>query len=260
MHRSFGLTGGIASGKSTVARFLEALGAKVVDADRVGHELLRPSNPVHHKVVAHFGQDILKPSGDIDRERLGSIVFGDPEKLGELNSIVHPALTARVRELTRELHERYPQEVIIVDAALIYEAGVEGRFAKIIVAWCTPEQQIERLMAKAGLSRDDALHRLAAQIPLRKSAAAPITRSIVREASRKRSARRSHFTRNSSARRGPKMENRKWKFRGWRRHCLLCRRRRAQIYRAMSEAPRPTLALSTPRRAAAVHPMRPAFP
>ncbi len=165
MHRSFGLTGGIASGKSTVARFLEALGAKVVDADRVGHELLRPSNPVHHKVVAHFGQDILKPSGDIDRERLGSIVFGDPEKLGELNSIVHPALTARVRELTRELHERYPQEVIIVDAALIYEAGVEGRFAKIIVAWCTPEQQIERLMAKAGLSRDDALHRLAAQIP-----------------------------------------------------------------------------------------------
>jgi dephospho-CoA kinase len=165
MLRSFGLTGGIASGKSTVARFLEALGAKVIDADRVGHELLQTSNPVHHKVVAHFGQEILKPGGEIDRRRLGSIVFTDPQRLNELTSIVHPTLIARVEELAEELRARHPREVILVDAALIYEAGVADRFARILVAWCRPEQQIERLMAKTGLSRQDALRRMASQIP-----------------------------------------------------------------------------------------------
>ena len=165
MHRSIGLTGGIASGKSTVAGFLEALGAKVIDADRVGHELLQTSNPVHHKVVAHFGQEILKPGGEIDRRRLGSIVFTDPQRLNELTSIVHPTLIARVEELAEELRARHPREVILVDAALIYEAGVADRFARILVAWCRPEQQIERLMAKTGLSRQDALRRMASQIP-----------------------------------------------------------------------------------------------
>ena len=165
MDRSFGLTGGIASGKSTVARFLEALGAKVIDADRVGHELLQSSNPIHHKVVAHFGQEILEPGGEIDRGRLGSIVFTDPQKLSDLNSILHPSLIARVEELTEELRSRHPRAVILVDAALIYEAGIADCFAKILVAWCRPEQQIERLMAKTGLSREDALRRRASQIP-----------------------------------------------------------------------------------------------
>ena len=164
MYGSFGLTGGIASGKSTVARFLKTLGARVIDADRVGHDLLLTSNPVHHKVVAHFGQEILKPGGEIDRGRLGSIVFADPQKLSELASIVHPSLIARVDELVRDLRARHPREVILVDAALIYEAGVADRFAKILVAWCRPEQQIERLMAKTGLSRQDALRRIATQI------------------------------------------------------------------------------------------------
>ena len=166
MHRSFGLTGGIASGKSTVARFLEALGAKVIDADGVGRELLQPSNPVHRKVVSHFGQEILKPSGEIDRGRLGSIVFSDPQRLSELTSIMHPSLIARVEQLAEELRSRHPRAVIVVDAALIYEAGVADRFAKILVAWCRPEQQIERLMAKTGLSRQDALRRMASQIPV----------------------------------------------------------------------------------------------
>ena len=165
MHRSFGLTGGIASGKSTVARFLEALGAKVIDADRVGHELLQSSNPIHHKVVAHFGQEILEPGGEIDRGRLGSIVFTDPQKLSDLNSILHPSLIARVEELAGELHSRYPRAVIVVDAALIYEAGLADCFVKILVAWCRPEQQIDRLMAKTGLSRQDAIRRMASQIP-----------------------------------------------------------------------------------------------
>jgi len=166
MHGSFGLTGGIASGKSTVARFLEALGAKVIDADRVGHELFQTSDHVRQEVVAHFGPESLRPNGEIDRERLGSIVFADPKRLSELGSIVHPRLIARLEELAEELRARHPRAVILVDAALIYEAGAVDRFAKILVAWCRPEQQIERLMAKTGLSRQDALSRMASQIPV----------------------------------------------------------------------------------------------
>jgi dephospho-CoA kinase len=165
MPRNFGLTGGIASGKSTVARILEELGAKVIDADRVGHELLRRSHPVHQQVVARFGQGILRPDGEIDRKLLGSIVFADPERLRELSAIVHPNLIARVDELAAGLHAGHAEAVIVVDAAVIYEAGVADRFAKILVAWCRPEQQIERLMAKTGLSREDALRRVASQIP-----------------------------------------------------------------------------------------------
>ena len=158
------MTGGIASGKSTVACFFEALGAKVIDADSVGHELLHPSNPVYNKVVSHFGREILNPAGEIDRGRLGSIVFTDPRKLSELNSIVHPRLIARVEERTAEFRSRHAQAVIIVDAALIYESGVADRFAKILVAWCRREQQIERLMAKTGIFREDALRRIESQI------------------------------------------------------------------------------------------------
>jgi dephospho-CoA kinase len=165
MQRSFGLTGGIACGKSTVARFLEALGAKVIDADGLSRELLQPSNPIYYKVVAHFGQEILKPGGEIDRGRLGSIVFADPQKLSELTSIVHPSLIARLGELAKELRSRHPRAVIVVDAALIYEAGVADRFAKIVVAWCRPEQQIERLIAKTGVSRQEALRRMGCQLP-----------------------------------------------------------------------------------------------
>jgi dephospho-CoA kinase len=164
MGRSFGLTGGIASGKSSVAAFFAALGAKVIDADRVGHELLHPSDPVYSRVVSHFGREILNPSGEIDRARLGSLVFGDPQKLSELTSIMHPALIARVEESVASFRSRYPRAVILVDAALIYEAATAGRFAKILVAWCRPEQQIERLMAKTGISRQDALKRMASQI------------------------------------------------------------------------------------------------
>ena len=165
MPRNFGLTGGIASGKSTVARILEELGAQVIDADRVGHELLRRPHPVHQQVVARFGQGILGPDGEIDRKLLGAMVFADPQRLRELSAIVHPSLIARVDELAAELRAGRPGAVIVVDAAVIYEAGVADRFAKILVAWCRPEQQIERLMAKTGLSREDAVRRVASQIP-----------------------------------------------------------------------------------------------
>jgi dephospho-CoA kinase len=159
----FGLTGGIATGKSTVARMFEELGARVIDADRIGHELIRKSLPAHEEIVGVFGKEILDPSGEIDRKALGAVVFSDPAKLVRLNAILHPLIVTRTEEAARELSARHPQSIILVDAALIFEAGIGGRFRKVIVTWCRPEQQLERLSAK-GLSREEAELRMAAQM------------------------------------------------------------------------------------------------
>ena len=161
----FGLTGGVASGKSTVARMLEGLGAKIIDADRVGHELLRASQPTYQELLRAFGDEILDSTGQIDRRRLGAIVFADPAKLRELNAILHPRIIARVEELAARYQADSPSAVIVVDAALLFEAGIGGRFTKVLVVWCRPEQQIERLTAKTGLSRHEAEQRIAAQMP-----------------------------------------------------------------------------------------------
>ena len=161
----FGLTGGIASGKSTVARMFQELGAKTIDADRIGHDVLGSSNPAYQKIVRQLGRDILDGDGEIDRQRLGHVVFSDPAKLAQLNAIVHPRIIARVEDLAAQYQADDPGAVVLVDAALIFEAGIGGRFIKVIVAWCRPEQQIERLMTKGGMSRDEAERRIAAQMP-----------------------------------------------------------------------------------------------
>jgi dephospho-CoA kinase len=160
----FGLTGGVASGKSTVARLFEALGARIIDADGIGHELLRPSLAPYQEVVRRFGSEVGKATGEIDRRRLGAKVFADAEARRDLNAILHPRIIERVEALAAEYHAADARAVILVDAALIYEAGIGGRFKKMIVAWCRPEQQVERLMAKAGLSHADAERRIASQI------------------------------------------------------------------------------------------------
>jgi dephospho-CoA kinase len=161
----FGLTGGVASGKSTVARMFEELGAKVIDADRIGHELLGSTQPPYNEIVRRFGKEVLDASGEIDRRRLGAIVFSDAAKLRELNAILHPRIIERVEEEAQRYRAQDPRAVILVDAALIFEAGIGSRFEKLLVAWCPPEMQIDRLMAKAGLSRKKAEQRVAAQIP-----------------------------------------------------------------------------------------------
>ena len=163
--RYFGLTGGIASGKSTVASMFLELGAQIVDADKIGHELLLPSSPAFPELVAAFGREILDPAGQIDRTKLGSLVFADPAKLQQLNRITHPRIIERVEQLATEYYAQSPESVIIVDAALIYESGISARFVKMIVAWCRPELQIERFMAKTGASREEAERRIASQIP-----------------------------------------------------------------------------------------------
>lgn len=161
----FGLTGGVATGKSTAARMFHSLGAEIIDADRIGHEQLAKSSAAYSEIVERFGAAILEDSGEISRWRLGAVVFADPEKLHQLNSIVHPRIIAQVEERARELAARNSDAVILVDAALIFEAGIGGKFEKVIVTWCRPEQQLERLMNK-GLTREDAERRVAAQIPV----------------------------------------------------------------------------------------------
>ena len=163
--RYFGLTGGIASGKSTIAAMFRELGAHIVDADKVGHELLLPSSPAHQEVVAAFGKEILDTAGQIDRRRLGTLVFADPARLQQLNRIVHPRIIERVEQLAVEHCSQNPEAVVIVDAALIYETGIAGLFAKVIVAWCRPEQQIERFVAKTCVSREEAGQRISSQMP-----------------------------------------------------------------------------------------------
>jgi dephospho-CoA kinase len=161
----FGLTGGIAAGKSTVAKMFSEMGAWIVDADEVGHEILRSSLSAQQEIVYCFGEEILDSTGEIDRKQLGAVVFADAEKLKALNAIVHPRIIARVDQLAAEYAASHPGDVVLVDAALIFEAGIGGSFRKVIVAWCRPEQQLERLMAKTGLTREEAEHRIAAQMP-----------------------------------------------------------------------------------------------
>jgi dephospho-CoA kinase len=162
---SFGLTGGIASGKSTVAGMFRQLGAKIIDADELAHELIRAGSPTFTEIVSHFGTGILDAAGQVSRKRLGAIVFADAAERSTLNGILHPAIMARRKELVAGYEAADREAVVISDAALIYEAHIEAYFLKVIVAWCRPEQQLERLMAKTGFSREEAERRITAQMP-----------------------------------------------------------------------------------------------
>jgi dephospho-CoA kinase len=161
---SFGLTGGIASGKSTVSAMFQDLGAKIIDADQLAHELIRAGSPVFAQIVSHFGSEILDAERQVNRKKLGEIVFADPAERAALNAIIHPAIMARRKELIASYEAVDRNAIVISDAALIYEAHIESYFLKVIVAWCRPEQQLERLIAKTGLSREQAEQRIGAQM------------------------------------------------------------------------------------------------
>lgn len=165
LSHTFGLTGGAASGKSTTAGMFAELGARVIDADRVAREVVRSPQPAYNEIVREFGFEILDSEGEIDRKRHAAIVFADPEKLKILNAIVHPRIMERIEHLAEGFLLADPKAVVLVNAALLYEAGFSDRFRKIIVAWCRPEQQVERLMTRMRLARDEAELRIAAQMP-----------------------------------------------------------------------------------------------
>jgi len=149
-----------------VARYFHDLGAHIIDADRIGHESIEPGRPAYREILDHFGKEILDSSGHIDRKKLGPIVFADPQQLRALNLIVHPRIISRTQELAAAHQRQNPQSVVIVDAALIFESRIGGSLNKVMVAWCRPEQQVERLMAKAGVSREEAERRIQAQMPV----------------------------------------------------------------------------------------------
>ena len=161
-----GLTGGIATGKSTVGRMFVELGCHLIDSDNITHQLLEPGQKVHVAVVQAFGDDILAPDGTINRKILGEIVFNDPQARRKLNSLVHPAVVQRQQEWLMELEARDPQGIAIVDAALMIEAETYKNYDKVIVVACPPEEQRRRLRQRSGLSKEQIETRIRSQMPL----------------------------------------------------------------------------------------------
>jgi dephospho-CoA kinase len=160
-----GLTGGIATGKSYVVGVLRELGCEVIDADTVAHAAVEPGQPAHQEIVEEFGPEVLEAGGAIDRTRLGAIVFADPSRRERLNAIVHPRVVEAQERWLADIAARNPQAIAIVDAALLIEAGAYRRFDQVVVVYCEPELQLARLMARNHLTREQALSRIAAQMP-----------------------------------------------------------------------------------------------
>jgi len=160
-----GLTGGIASGKSTVAAMLREIGFAVLDADSLAHKLMEPGQAAYPEVIQEFGLSITDSSGRIDRSKLGAIVFADRAMLDRLNAIVHPRVAEVILSQFEVWRRSGVRDAVFVEAALLVESGIHGKLDGLVVVWCTPEQQIERLLAR-GLSEAEARRRIAAQLPV----------------------------------------------------------------------------------------------
>ncbi len=162
-----GLTGGVATGKTLVSKELKKLGAHVIDADVISREITGPGAPAYMEIINEFGEGILREDKTIDRKALGRIVFSDPEKLSVLNRITHPRIIERINSEIAALEERHGDDpLIIVDAALLIEAGLQKDMEKVIVVYADEEKQIERIMKRDGLSEREAGQRIKAQMPI----------------------------------------------------------------------------------------------
>src|SRR5687768_16748091 len=160
-----GLTGSIAVGKSFVASIFSDLGCHVLDADQTAREVVLPGSAGLAAVAEAFGNSVLNPDGTLNRQQVGEIVFADEEKRQQLNHILHPFIIARQDEIMREWEREDPDGIGIIDAALMIESGGYRRFDKLIVVHCRPEVQLERIMLRNKLSRDEAQARIDAQMP-----------------------------------------------------------------------------------------------
>ena len=160
-----GLTGGIASGKSTVAGFLAELGAFVQDGDRIAHEVMEPGGPAYEAVVERFGRDVLDEDGSISRPRLGAVVFADDDARADLNALVHPEVRREAERRLQAYLAHGRAVVVVLEAALLVETGAYRDHHTLIVVKCGPEAQVQRMVAR-GMSLDDARARLDAQAPL----------------------------------------------------------------------------------------------
>jgi len=160
-----GLTGSIGVGKSFVASVFIELGCHVVDADQTAREVVMPGTPGLNALTEAFGEEILNPDGTLDRKQLGAVVFNDESQRQRLNHILHPFIMTRQDEIMSAWEAEDPDGIGIIDAALMIESGGYKRFDKLIVVHCRPEVQLERLMLRDKLSRDEALRRINSQMP-----------------------------------------------------------------------------------------------
>lgn len=159
-----GLTGSIAVGKSFVCSVFRELGAVIIDADVIARDVVAAGTEGLRKITEEFGSEIIGADGNLDRKKLGQIVFNDETKRQRLNAIVHPLVIAEQDRLLREAESIDPNSIVIVEAALMIESGSYRRFDRLIVVWCRPEIQIERLQTRDGLSKEEALKRISAQL------------------------------------------------------------------------------------------------
>ena len=160
-----GLTGSIAVGKSFVTGVLAELGCRVVDADVVARRVVEPGAEGLRRIVEAFGDWVLKADGTLDRAAVSAVIFKDGAKRELINSLLHPLIIAEQDELLRRWEREDPRGIGVVDAALLIESGGHGRFDKLVVVHCRPEVQLERLMRRNSLSREEAAARIAAQMP-----------------------------------------------------------------------------------------------
>ena len=161
-----GLTGGIASGKSTVSRILAEKGAVLIDFDEMAHAVQDPGGPVWREIIRHFGREMLLEDGTIDRRKLGETVFADREKRELLNRLVHPAIFEEWQRRLAEIRARRADAIVVSDIPLLIEAGMKEMVDLVLLVCITPEEQIRRVMARDGFSREEAERRLAAQMPI----------------------------------------------------------------------------------------------
>ena len=161
-----GLTGGVATGKSTVAEMFKQCGAVVIDADQLARDVVEPGKPAWREIVKTFGKTILNPDRSLNRQALGAIVFRHPAKRRAIEAIIHPRVAREQVRLTRQAARQDPQSVVIYDVPLLFEAGIDKRVDQTIVVTADRNTQIARLKKRNGLSRPEALRRIRSQMPL----------------------------------------------------------------------------------------------
>ncbi len=163
---NIGLTGGIATGKSTVSGMLSRRGALIIDIDRIAREVVEPGKPALLAIVERFGQAVLQPDGTLDRQKLGAIVFSDPSERKALEQITHPAIRAVMKERMQEYEREYPDRLTVVDVPLLYESRLESYFEKVMVVYVPRHEQKRRLMERDRLTGEEAEQRLNAQMDI----------------------------------------------------------------------------------------------
>ena len=161
-----GLTGGVASGKTTVSRILQQEGAYLIDADLIARELVQPQTPTWSELIRVFGREILEKDESINRKALADRVFSCPQKRGQIEKILHPQISREIDRRIEEIRKKDPEAVVVVDAALLVETGAHRRMDKLIVVTATEAQQVERLGRRTGAAPQEARGILSAQMPL----------------------------------------------------------------------------------------------